>query len=533
MVTAQVKSKETAQKPKSAIEKSLELAVFGNEDFFDNLAEESSDQELFLEHDATKISDSEDFSKLEDAQLFVIDGGEDDVFPDVPTDENAPAGTAVDDREPFIPAWYDSDDEKLAVSLASRPILRKLRYTETEDVITGPDYIRRLRTQFERTYPRPEWAQLGEQSRKRRRRNSDSSAESDTDEQDREIALSADPLKSLFRSSQRYTKAQGSQIRKPGKLSVRRLRDANHQSPAHCAIQTLSFHPHFPLLMTGGYDRTLRIYHIDGNANTPVASLHLRGVSIERAEFHPDGRRIFISGQRRYFHVWDLESGAVEKFRGLDNNEGLQTIVLNMALSKSGDHIALVGNGGWVNILSSTTGQWIDGFKVTKSVSDLAWHHDDNLTVSNHGAEIWQYNLNERRVILRWNDEGGMDTTRIALGGPRDRWLAVGSKSGIVNIYDRAMTGDSQDSPPKLVKTLKQLTTSVHDLRFNNDGQILAMSSRAKKDSLKLVHLPSATVFQNWPTQTTPLGRIGATAFSPGAEFAVGNEAGRVTLWRF
>lgn len=45
-------------------------------------------------------------------------------------------------------AWEDSDDERLLVSLASVPRLRKLRRTEAEDVITGKDYIKRLRKQY-------------------------------------------------------------------------------------------------------------------------------------------------------------------------------------------------------------------------------------------------------------------------------------------------------------------------------------------------------------------------------------------------
>lgn len=42
-------------------------------------------------------------------------------------------------------------------------------------------------------------------------------------------------------------------------------------------------------------------------------------------------------------------------------------------------------------------------------------------------------------------------------------------------------------SNPKPLKTLGQLVTSITSLRFNRDGQILAMASREKKDALRLV----------------------------------------------
>ena len=46
------------------------------------------------------------------------------------------------------------------------------------------------------------------------------------------------------------------------------------------------------------------------------------------------------------------------------------------------------------------------------------------------------------------------------------------------------------------------------------------------------VHLPSLTVFQNWPTSGTPLGHVTAVDFSPRSEYTViGNSRGRVLLY--
>jgi U3 small nucleolar RNA-associated protein 18 len=63
--------------------------------------------------------------------------------------------------------------------------------------------------------------------------------------------------------------------------------------------------------------------------------------------------------------------------------------------------------------------------------------------------------------------------------------------------------------------------------------QILLMASRMKKDALRLVHLPSATVFANWPTAATPLHYVHSAGFSPHSGFlAVGNAKGRALLYR-
>ncbi|KAJ2172494.1 U3 snoRNP protein, partial [Coemansia sp. RSA 520] len=80
---------------------------------------------------------------------------------------------------------------------------------------------------------------------------------------------------------------------------------------------------------------------------------------------------------------------------------------------------------------------------------------------------------------------------------------------------------------------VSNLTTAVHGLRFNHSAEILAVYSRKKKDQLKLVHLPSATVFSNWPGSNSHLGHVQCVDFSPKSGFmAVGNDAGKALLYR-
>ena len=83
------------------------------------------------------------------------------------------------------------------------------------------------------------------------------------------------------------------------------------------------------------------------------------------------------------------------------------------------------------------------------------------------------------------------------------------------------------------MKAIMNLATSCDDMKFNPDCQLLAISSKRTKDSLKLVHLPTATVFANWPTQKTPLGYVWTMDFSPRSNFlAVGNDKGKCLLYK-
>lgn len=245
-------------------------------------------------------------------------------------------------------------------------------------------------------------------------------------------------------------------------------------------------------------------------------------------------------------------------------------------LSPCGRYVGLEGTsrkgGGLINVLDSGTAQWIAQVRVDGrgGVADFAWWSDgDGMTVASKNGEISEWDGRLGRVVARWMDEGAVGTTVLSLGGRSgrtqlggDRWVAVGSSSGVVNIYDRrewaaayATSGKDVESAiprsPKPVRALDQLTTPISHLVFSPDGQVLVMASRWKRDALRLgeppnyleslnwqkltdntVHLPSCTVYRNWPTSNTPLGRISSVAVSPNSDhLAVGSEQGRIRLW--
>lgn len=218
-------------------------------------------------------------------------------------------------------------------------------------------------------------------------------------------------------------------------------------------------------------------------------------------------------------------------------------------LSPCGRWMGLVGSsrkgGGNINILNANTCQWIAGFRVEGKggIADFEWWGDgEGMVALGKGGEAVEWDGREKKVVARWIDEGAVGTTIIALGGRGlgsgslggDRWLAVGSSSGIVNVYDRAkwLSADVIPPRPKPTRAFDQLTTPTSHLQFSPDGQLLCLASRWKRDALRLVHLPSCTVYKNWPSSSTPLGRITAIGWGPGSEtFAVANEQGKLRLW--
>lgn len=150
--------------PKDDEEEELEKMLFGDAEGFragleavSAAPEESDDDEDMRDADEDEEGLKEigeeaarDFAALNDDQLFFVDdtapGGE------LAMRDEEPVGMELDtvDGEALAaakPVWEDSDDERMAISLASQGRTRKLRNNEEDDVVSGREYAMRLRRQ--------------------------------------------------------------------------------------------------------------------------------------------------------------------------------------------------------------------------------------------------------------------------------------------------------------------------------------------------------------------------------------------------
>ena len=490
----------------------------------------------------------------------------------------------------------DSDDDRILVSLASNTRLRKLRNAEEEDLVNGREYITRLRRQYERLHPTPRWAKssstapLTKTSRRRVSLSVESASVSDGTDSDMSIdsdlrTRHMQPLVELLQSAGSlirndfYSYAQGNKRGKlrAGVIDIQRTKDVSGQGLS--SVDSLQFHPYHPLLLSSGPSSTIYLHHISPQPPSPnplLTSLHIRSSPLNTTVFCPpitlptilssrpstplspnqDTTTVYFSSRRRYFYTWSLATGIITKVpRPLYGNQARssQRTMEAFKISPCGRYMGLIGSsrrgGGSINVLCTITKQWVCSCRVDSrgGVADFAWWRDgEGFVAVGKNGECSEYEIASRRVVARWVDEGGVGTTVIATGGTSgrdlfggDRWVAIGSSSGIVNIYDRGewtgkKAGDVQLIPkaPKPSRTFGQLTTPTSHLVFSGDGQMMVMASRWKRDALRMVHLPSCTVYTNWPTGKTPLGRIASVALSPnGGMLAVGNEQGKIRLW--
>ncbi|KAI8340911.1 WD40-repeat-containing domain protein, partial [Chlamydoabsidia padenii] len=417
-------------------------------------------------------------------------------------------------------AWKDDDDNLLEISLSSVSRLRKLRKNEEENTISGAEYERRLRKQFNKMHPPPEWALLPSE-----KNDSDYSG----NEGD-EIQLKDDDRLDLLKSTLGILeKRKSSSILSPDNLAMVRLKDANIMAPSTKSISATQFHPNAQVLLTAGYDRTLRLFQIDGKVNHKIQSVYLHDTPIHSAQFHTSGDQIIITGRRPHIYIYDVQSGKVEKSPGIWGRD--ERSWENFVISPCGRYIAFLGVNGNIVLVSYLTKQWIADLRMNGPVSCVSWSADGNYLYSS-GDEglVYQWDVGQRECIHRWVDDGSLRTSSLSVS-PNERFYATGSTSGIVNIYNETALSRNTDRPTPY-KSIGNITTNISTMKFNFDSQLLAIASNSKKDCMKLVHTPTGRVVVNWPTERTPLGYVTSMDFSPNSDYiAIGNKRGRVLLY--
>lgn len=420
------------------------------------------------------------------------------------------------------PAWVDDEEEKAAINIAKVSRLRKLRKEEDEAVISGSAYVSRLRAQHEKLNRGTDWAQLDSKAK-----GYDSDEES---EFENGVVVASgykgdENLDDILRTNEELVMRRGAKLL-PGMLEYSQLVEANAEDPSNAPINSVQFHRNHQLLLAAGFDRKLRFFQIDGKRNKMMDVIFFEDCPIRKASFLPDGSQVIVAGRRKFFYSIDIVKGSLDKVGPLTGREEKSLEVFEV--SPDSRTIAFLGNEGYILLVSSKTKELIGTLKMNGTVRSVAFTHDGQQLLSSGGdGHVYHWDLRTRTCMHKGVDEGSINGTALCTS-PVGNLFAAGSASGIVNVYNRE---DFLGGKRKPLKTIENLTTKVDFMKFNHDAQILAICSRMQKSSLKLVHIPSFTVFSNWPP--SKVGFPYCIDFSPASGFmAFGNGAGKVMLYK-
>ncbi|XP_076641325.1 U3 small nucleolar RNA-associated protein 18 homolog wicked [Halictus rubicundus] len=397
-------------------------------------------------------------------------------------------------------AWVDEDDDQYSMRAATKAQKRHLPADIPEKL-----YKDFLHNKYKQLVGTPKWAEFKK-------------LEENTDELDHEILkhschLEKPKLRNLPKSI----------------IDIKALNPINKQTHVEGPIiSSVEFHPSSTVALVAGTSGTLSLFQIDGIENNKLHSMQYKKFPISVAKFLRDGTEVLIGSQYYpYCHSYNLISGKTNKIllpHGVTN-------IQDYEVSPDGKLIAFGGRAGEIYLLSSSSKELVGTLKMNARCRALCFTPDSKTLVT-HGdsSEMYIWDVNSRSCVHRAIDDGCLTCASIAMS-PSGQFLATGSKEGVVNLYDTKTVLENQNPVP--LKIFLNLVTSVTSLKFNSYSEILAMASDKKHNAFKMAHLPSFTVFSNFPTFQTNMSMPEAISFSPGSGYlGISNRSGSAFLYR-
>ncbi|XP_065367887.1 U3 small nucleolar RNA-associated protein 18 homolog [Calliphora vicina] len=391
------------------------------------------------------------------------------------------------------PVWTDANDEEIELGEVKRETKRTGPLDHLNMDKTYKEY---LTSRFTRLVNQPKWASLDEKQKK------DSDEEDDDDKLLRTVGFLNKKPEGILTS---------------GHLNMKVMKDLNRATYAEGYINSIQFHPSSTAALVAGDHGIATIYAIDGIQNEKLHNIHIPNFPIRCARLLPCGTKAVFGSDTRYAYLYDLMS-AKESCLKLRRNFGNLS---NFTVSPCGRYLATAGICGEIHIYEAKTFEHIRSLKQNDEVASLRFTGDSQrLIVSGNSSNVCVFSMRQQRLEHKFIDDGCIVGSVMDLS-PNQRLLAMGSKEGVVNVYDFDKVMLS--STPQPLKTFLNLTTGISCVRFNHSSELLAFCSNMSKDAVKIAHFPSATVYANFPRNDLKLGHVRTLEFSPqSAYFAIG-----------
>ncbi|KAK9534440.1 hypothetical protein VZT92_006888 [Zoarces viviparus] len=409
------------------------------------------------------------------------------------------------------PVWVDEDDELEEEVDMKHRYRRDLIRGEAESTMTNQRLQERMRQQFQKAMGgAPSWADANVKKK---------NADEEEDEEDEELLRRTG---NFVASSDRLPS---------GVLRMKKCLHANSSRPSEDRLTTVQFHPSAQVVMTAGLDQSVSLFQVDGKTNPKIQSIHLERFPVHRAQFSRDGDTVIATSlKNKMFYLYDMMEGRVtpvHTVRGLN-----EARVKEFSVCPEGGALLLTGTNGYLHLLTLKTKEVVRSMKINGDVIGVAFSHDGSkVFVNSEDGEVYVWDMRSSRCVNRFTDEGCVKGTSIA-SSPNGQYLACGSQSGVVNVYSQEACLNSAN--PKPLKAVMNLLTSATSLTFNRSSEILAIASRAEDEAVRLVHLPSLTVFSNFPVSKRKIVyRTSCLDFSPHSGFfSLANNKGHAPLFR-
>jgi len=289
-------------------------------------------------------------------------------------------------------------------------------------------------------------------------------------------------------------------------------------------VNAVKFHPNSEVVMTCSFDKRLRLYHVDGGDNPLIGSYHFADFPLQNGVFTSEGNACIVTGLSECVYRFDVESGQSRRIHfGGRSFKKIRSVVQG-----GSRFLGLGADSGQAVVVDEKTNRLVKSVKMNAETRGVAFHPTrEVMYTTDSEAFLYEWDLGTGRCITKFRNEADVSSTALAISPDGER-LAVGTQSGIVDVFDSSGSTLSNT----LLKSVNNITTAITSLCFHPNSEILAFGSSIEKKSLRLLHVPTLTAFQNFPDTNSMMKRPSSFDFSrQGGKFAVGGSNGKVKLY--
>ena len=209
----------------------------------------------------------------------------------------------------------------------------------------------------------------------------------------------------------------------------------------------------------------------------------------------------------------------------------------NMYVSPDGEHCLLIGEKGTLFNVDLRVRRPSDARQLASPIRHASFYDNDTcymLTGTGWVSARWHRRQHDRGVRHTYEHRasellgpGSLRRARVACVWRYDVRRVVldhhgfmfSDSAGICSLYSTPtqMSTEATSESYRLIhpmKVFKNLVTGINAIDINNDNSMMVYASVDKMDQIRAVHIPSLTVFSNWPAYQEHVGNVQSLSIS-------------------
>ncbi|DBA03436.1 TPA: hypothetical protein N0F65_002844 [Lagenidium giganteum] len=252
-------------------------------------------------------------------------------------------------------------------------------------------------------------------------------------------------------------------------------------------VYALEFNSNGSLLASGSNDKTIRIWKMSSDPEKDAQELRGHTDAIHSLVWDPTSpTRLASTGADKTVRIWDTKTGKIA------HSISLQSEALNIVYSHDGKYIA-VSNLDAVTLIDARKHRLIRKFANPYEANEVQFSQTGFLFVA-AGHPTGYGMLDIMRIVAEKKGAANLESVHkvTAHAGscfcidfhPNGRYVALGSIDSLVSLWDLEEL--------YCVRTFAVTTSSIRIVRFNHDGQFLAIGM--EDNNVVVVHTETGEV---------------------------------------